>query len=340
MKKLVLNFYNTFAVIETEWTSILDVIAKDFSCFLSEERSVGTSWKFHIVVYQKPSPEGFIPEIQATLQTNNSISYDLAGIRYSDYYGKLHSKLDFDKNYAELYSENFDRTHEVLYLLLLSRIGKRLDLLGLHKLHAFAISYKEKAVVCMMPMKGGKSTLLLELLKYEGVKLISDDIPLFDLWGNLKPFPLKIGLEADSPIDIKIDNPNENIYHMNRELYGDKKLICLNGLLQKTESIDAKFEQIYLIESFRVNSLYSFLSDESFISCLKGLFKHGVIGFGLPIVYEFFWEFGWRDFLRKTLIFFRRLLAFTFLAFKAKKLKLKLGRKPDKAAKIILDLLN
>ncbi len=340
MKKLFLNFYNVFAVIESDWDDLLEVISKDFYCFLSEERSLGNNWKFQIKVENSLPPDGFIPEIQATMQTNNSISYDLLGARYSDYYGKLYSKLVFDENYAEIYSKNFDRAHEVIYLMILSRIGKKLDLLGMHKLHAFAISYKNNAVVCMMPMKGGKSTLLLELLKYDGIKLISDDIPMFDTFANLKPFPLKIGLEKDCKIEIEVKDAAENIYSMNRELYGDKKLICLKGLQTRVEGFESKYEKIFLIESFRNNSQFSTLNRASFFLIIKGLFKHGIIGFGLPIVYEFFWEFGWKDFLRKTYIFLRRLSTFSILAIKSEKYKLMLGKKPEKAAKLIVDLLN
>jgi hypothetical protein len=33
-----------------------------------------------------------------------------------------------------------------------------------------------------------------------------------------------------------------------------------------------------------------------------------VIGFGLPIIFEYFWESGWKDFFVKTEIFLKRFI--------------------------------
>lgn len=271
----------------------------------------------------------------ATMQTLNSICYDNNGIRYCDYYGDMLVILDTKNNVAKMYSENIPKIHEISYLLILSRVGKLMDLQGLHKLHAFSVSYKDLAIVCMMPMKGGKSTLLMQFLKDKRFKIISDDIPLVNLTGEVLPFPIKIGL-SDLPGNLDVVNPEVNFYTMDRAHYGKKQLLCLNGIPGRVESTERKFKKVILIEAFRYNSKTSILKDADVFSTGKGLLKHGIIGFGLPMVIEYFWESGMADFLRKTKIFFLRLIAFTGLMIRAKKMKLFLSKNPQEASEVII----
>jgi hypothetical protein len=333
--KLHLNFYGAFAVIESENHQILNLIEKDFYFFKCRSEIIDPKNVFQLKIINQNAPENLIPEIQTTMQSQSSLTYDLADNRYNDYYGELISKINFTKNEAILYSENFNKLHEVAYLIILSRIGKKMDLMGYHKLHAFAVAFGDIAVVCMMPMKGGKSTLLMELLKDPRAKMISDDIPLIDRKGNLHPFPIKIGLDKFNN-EIKVDNPEENIYQMHRSQYGTKTLISVRGLKDKIVPANKKFKKVILIEAFRINSAHSYLGVPSWPKTFKGLFKHGIIGFGLPMVIEYFWEKGINDFLIKTAIFFSRLFSFFIFSLRTTRLRLHLGKKPEKAAKEIL----
>ncbi|MCR9205214.1 MAG: hypothetical protein NXH75_11585, partial [Halobacteriovoraceae bacterium] len=71
------------------------------------------------------------------------------------------------------------------------------------------------------------------------------------------------------------------------------------------------------------------LKEEFGLLHLRHLIKEGVIGFGLPMLFEYFWEPGWKDFFRKTAIFFSRLGAVIRLWLKAKKYKVVLTNNPD-----------
>ena len=336
--QLYLNFYGFFVCVKSVNHQILNLIEKDFYAFKCNENIVNEKNIFHLKIISKSAPENLIPEIQTTMQTLSSLSYDLHNLRFNDYYGELTSQIDFSKNEAVLYSTNLNKLHEVSYLIILSRVGKKLDIMGLHKLHAFAIAFDDIAVVCMMPMKGGKSTLLLELLQDPRVKMISDDIPMIDRLGNLIAFPIKIGLEKYNN-EIAVENPEENIYQMHRGQYGIKTLISIRGLKDKVVPLDQKFKKVILIEAFRVNSAHSYLAVPSWFKTFKGLFKHGIIGIGLPMVLEYFWESGFYDFIVKTFIFFSRLFSFFIFSLRVTRLRLHLGKKPDKAAKEILYFL-
>lgn len=319
--------------VQADQRELLAYLKKDFSLFLLNEKP--NDLGFHLQIFIEKPPVKKIPTMVSSMQTLNSICYDHEGIRYCDYYGELLVIFDQKSNKAEVYSENREKIHEVIYLLILSRIGKQMDLQGLHKLHAFSVSYKDLAIVCMMPMKGGKSTLLLEFLKDKRFKIISDDIPLVNLKGEILPFPIKIGL-SDHPIMFDVKNPQENFYTMTRSQYGTKKLLSLAGIPERVEALDKNFKKVLLIEAFRYNDGQSILKNSSFKLSLKGVLKHGIIGFGLPMVMEYFWQNGWRDFLIKTRIFLSRCIAFGALLIRAKKVKLFLGTRPEKAAEEII----
>lgn len=337
LQRIHFDFYGALVLVESNWSEVILLLQKDFSCFLLKEIPTNKSPFFSLTIFkqQKSLKEASVPEIKASMQTQNSLSYDHNGIRYNDYYGELLSEMNFKKEEAILYSLNLDKMHEIAYLIILSRVGKKLDLMGLHKLHAFAVSYDDLALVCMMPTRGGKSTLLMELLKNPKIKIISDDIPLINRAGQVLGFPMKIGLDS-LPAELSVSDPDNNIYEMKRSQYGTKKLISLQGLSHKVESLDKKFSSIILVEAFRHNSEKSLLVKSSLLKTSKGLFKHGVIGFGLPMILEYFWEFGISDFLKKTFIFFSRALSFLRLSLRSKKYILFLGREPKLAAEEII----
>ena len=168
--------------------------------------------------------------------------------------------------------------------------------------------------------------------------MISDDIPLVNIKGEILPFPIKIGL-SERANNLKIKNPEINLYQMDRGQYGIKNLLCLDGIPDRVEDQNKIFKRVILIEAFRMNSPNSILKDSLLPLSFLGLFKHGIIGFGLPMVIEYFWENGIGDFITKTKIFLKRFLAFSILSLRADKKKLYLGRDPEDAMGVIVDYL-
>ncbi len=336
MGNIRFNFFNVHVFIQSSEDSITSCLAKDFSIFESQQEIEKPDVELKI---NKVSPPfELIPRQVASMQTNNSLCYDTKDCRYCDYYGEA---LVIDHHRAgrgELYGTKSEKLHEIAYLYILSKVGKKLDLMGLHKVHAFGVAYKETAVVCMMPMKGGKSTLLLEFLKDSDYKIISDDIPLVNFKGEVMPFPIKIGM--NHPFSVgNIKEDSEFFYTMDRGVYGIKHLLSLKAISERIVPINARFNKIVLINAQRFRGHESSLIKISKTKMLKNLFKHGVIGFGLPMVVEYFWQFGIKDFMVKTLIFMKRLLAFSVLSAKSKNYTLHLGTSPSAACAEISKLV-
>ncbi len=337
MQRILINISGELVVVESDWSAILDILRKDFWSFLVADASTSLEKNVEISIFQTGQKPVF-PEVVSTFQTQNAITYDLNSKRYCDYYDQAYTIIDFETNQAQIYGESFEVIHEIVYLLILSRVGKKLDLRGLHKLHAFAVSFQDLAFVCMMPSKGGKSTLLAELLKHPQVKMISDDIPLIDSFGCVHTFALKLGLNK-IPDNLKIENREENIYSMKRSLYGEKTLICTRGLEGKVEGSSRVFRNVILAEAFRFNSESSKIIPSPWFKTLKGLFKHGVIGIGSPMVIEYFWQSGLSDFLVKTRIFILRCMAFGALSVRSRRIQIHSGRNPEQTAGEVIKFL-
>lgn len=333
-----LNFYEIKVRIESDWDELIWTLLKDFSSF--ECNTINNSFiDLNLKIEKKSCSLLEIPKSKLRFTSKNSKTYQVKKKRFNDYYGKVKTIFDYESNQALICGEDFDRVHEVAYLMILSRVGKLLDLNGMHKVHAFAVSYKDSALLCMMPSGGGKSTLLLNLLKHKEIKLISDDIPMIDRDLNLVPFPLKIGLVENAEIGIEVDDPEDNIYYMKREFYGNKKLICLNGLKKRIEKNKIPFNKLIIAEGFRTENEKTYSRNVGFFRIWKGLFIHGIIGIGTPIIIEYFWEFGLKDFFTKFKIFRHRCYTLTKLAIKSKKMHIFIGKNSENNAKEIIKIL-
>ena len=187
--------------------------------------------------------------------------------------------------------------------------------MGKHKLHAFGVSGREgKAILGVMPTKGGKSTLLLEFLKDASYSLISDDTPVITRSGKILSFPLRIGLEGGTAW--------KEAYELKREYFGLKKLISLEDV---SYSVAVEARKAVLFLGKRYPSKKCHVVKIGKIRMLFHLFIHMVVGWGLPIVFEYFWEHTLIDFFKKIKIFFSRLLSATLLTCRSKTYMVYLG---------------
>ena len=337
MKEVYFDFFGEKVLVESDWEKILFYIGKDFSQFKIQDNQ-NLQFDLKITIFNKNPSEIKIPEQSPKLKTRNSLTYEENQIRYNDYHGRLLSIFNYKSESGIIYSLDEDKTHEITYLLILSRVGKKLDLKGLCKLHAFAIEFKNKAIVCMMPMGAGKSTLLIELLKNKEVRMISDDIPLVNHEGSIVPFPIKIGTNEEGLQSLNLEGNTQDVFSLNREFYGKKIFVSVDAIKERVATLDKTYQNIILINGKRKESLKTTIEKANLISTFLGLFYHGIIGIGLPLIFEYFWEFGIFDFARKAKIFFIRLRNFTCLMLKASNYKMDLGKDSTQAAQKILEL--
>ena len=263
----------------------------------------------------------------ASFQSLNSITYEDGHTRFNDYYGKALTIYDYRDERAQIYAPSLEKLHELTYLIVLSRVGKKLDMAGLHKLHAFGIVKNSKALLGVMPMKGGKSTHFLQFIKDESVGILSDDTPLVNRWGKVYPFPVRIGLEEGAKHSLK-----GAIYSLDREFYGKKILISLEGL---PNPIGGEYDQIILFRGIRYNGNKCVVKATCRWFLLGALIKYQVIGIGLPMILEYFWERGMRDFFRKSYIAGSRFVSSILLLWRSQTYTVFLGHDPKENARVM-----
>tara|TARA_R110000868_G_scaffold334495_2_gene595197 strand:- start:506 stop:1510 length:1005 start_codon:yes stop_codon:yes gene_type:complete len=327
------NFLGQTLRLNCQNEELLARLAKDFSYFLAEDF---TKANFNIDIFFENAPSNIIPNHVASRQSLQSLSFDTPPIRVNDYYGKLVSVYDYKNEKAKLWSTDIEKLHEVTYLLILSRVGKALDLQGLHKVHAMAFTKNDQCIVGMMPMKGGKSTLLANILRDQSVAIVSDDCPLVDRWGRVKPFPLRLGVDELSQ-EAGLKDEEKYCYKLNRDFYGEKKLISLEGLPHKIGLVGTR--QILFVGK-RGHNIKPQLIKVSKLSMLKPVFVNMIVGVGLPMVMEYFWESGFKDFLRKSFIAISRTISAIALILRSDCYEFLMSNKPEENAKFLLGKLN
>lgn len=323
------NFYDEVIRIYSNSAALLDRLQMDFSFFLVKNSE---NFEYQITALLAPMNRSIIPKAVADRQSLQSLAYDLGEIRYNDYYGKLLSRYDYATERGELWSSDIEKLHEVTYLLILSRIGKALDMRGMHKVHAMSFSHGNYCITGMMPMKGGKSTLLAHLLKDPKISVISDDCPLVSRSGKIIAFPLRIGIDQ-LPKSIELIEPDKNRYKMQRDFYGEKNLIALTGLHHEIARVGAK--QILFVGR-RTNGLPPKLIKKSRLSMIKPIFINMIIGIGLPMVMEYFWQTGFKDFCRKSFIAISRSFSALSLILRSQCYEFQLSNNSNENAEYLL----
>jgi hypothetical protein len=179
-------------------------IGQDFDFFTdrpSEEDDEPYSVTLELVA--RSPARGDLPAVVATRVFPDCVLYR-DGPRLSYEYGGravLQVTRDSTTSFGQLICDDEDLAHELGYLYLQSEIGRFLDDQGLHRVHALGLALPSgRCALVLLPSGGGKSTLALEALKNENVRLLSDDTPLVDRFGNVHPYPLRLSFREDAPL--------------------------------------------------------------------------------------------------------------------------------------------
>jgi hypothetical protein len=195
----------------------LDGLRQDFAFFSSSPRG---DERAITLDHQAPDYDR-LPKLRAARYTPRNVVYRGDRIRYVDYHGRGLGEHDEVSGSFHIWSEDPGLLYEAAYLFILSQCGEFLDSRGLHRVHALGLSLNGRAILVLLPMGGGKSTLAYDLLKYPELKLLSDDSPLIDNSGKVHAFPLRLGLLPDHIGEV----PEEHRRMIDRMEFGPKLLV-------------------------------------------------------------------------------------------------------------------
>ncbi|MAZ48749.1 MAG: hypothetical protein CME65_09305 [Halobacteriovoraceae bacterium] len=328
---LFLDFFGFILEISCDHDETLAKIREDFHFFICE------TTKSNFIVECKKADSLDLPEnIRAKSQSQNSITYINQDVKFQDYYGKAWTETYSYKVYIRYI--DFEILHEILYLVILSYSGKNMDKRGFHKIHACAISRDRRNLVFMMPSKGGKTTLFMDLLSDEQTSIISDDTPVVNRFGNLHAFPLRIGSESRNTLFNSFPYISEkSIYEFDRQYFSKKYLLGLKHL--KNKVFVSSGPTLFLIgyRSTRKTPKIFKLNRWQF---LKELFHHMVVGVGLPMVIEHFFRLGWKDSFVNLKIFISRLVAAVIITFRHDSYLIEMSQSRTENLKAVRELLD
>lgn len=327
MENKCFDLYGIIAELDTPlWLS--KALDRDFSYFTAAKGAAPAT--LTLKVMEQEAPFDRIPKVKACLYQPDSVSYEVQGVRYVDYFGKALSIYDYKLEKGELYSQDKALLHELSYLILLSRVGEMLDKNGVHRVHSMGFSLDGKGVLCLMPQGGGKTTLCLEMLKGDKFKLLSDDTPLITRGAQLLPFPLRIGVSEGAKLDIS----QEYLGSMDRRKHGKKILIDIRYYAGK---ISGPVPVEMIISCERVYSDKPEIVEASKLTVFSALFRDCIAGLGLPQMVEYFLRSDPKDLLSKTGIVVSRTLTCAKAVLKAKTYTLKLGTDTARNAAALME---
>lgn len=305
----------------------------DFSQFLSLDNHPQSE---RITISLVTPPWDIIPKSGPLKCTDTSIIYEKSNVRYNDYHGKALTTVNSLTLESAIFTENLHLAHELAYLLILSKSGKKMDLRGFHKIHAMGVQINHTNVVLIAPSKGGKSTLFMRLLAHPTSQMISDDTPVIDVSGTVHPFPLRLGLEEGSFIPEYINK--DSIYLLNRRKFGTKLLIPIEALGRSiAQSSNAK--RTILIAGKRTERKVPRILRVGAIRMFPRVFISMIIGIGLPMILEYFFESGTNDIIKRVKIILSRTRAGFMLMMKSEKYFFEMSNDIDANESALLNFL-
>lgn len=278
--KITFSFYNITVCVESDEDAVLDFIKHDFSYFASSIDSCDLKITYHC---QKPDYDK-LPEMVSFLATPRNICYKHQKITYVDYFGRALNIYDKNASRCDIYTENKELAHEIIYLTMLSRVSEKLDRNRIHRIHGLGLEYKNRGVIIMLPCGGGKTTLAMSILnsKNSEIRLLSEDSPLVTASGALLPFPLRIGL---IPENVPFGMPEKYLLHIKRMECGPKVTVDIEYF--KDRICKNKTKPYAMLLGIRSTGKTAKIVPAPKLAVIKYCLMNSVIGIGLYQGLEF-----------------------------------------------------
>jgi hypothetical protein len=325
----VLDVYGCGFSLSGNALQALQNLTNDFQYFVCRQTTSPVS----VEVFEADPPYEEVPNRPATVYTPRNVSFTYEGITFIDYSGLALAVWDREQRSFRVHSRNPDIQYEAAYLFLLSHIGEFLDRRHLHRIHAMAVDVNGRAVLAVLPMGGGKSTLCWDLLKHPEVQFLSDDSPIVSSDGCVHAFPLRLGLLEDGAAEV----PKALQRTIKRMEFGSKILIGYDYFADRI-SPSATPGIVFLgvrtlANDCRIEPVGSW---EQF----KSMFANCVVGLGLFQGLEFVLRSSPLELLAKTKVAWSRLRNARALFSKSRVYRLALGRDQKRNAETVMAFVN
>lgn len=323
------DFYGITIAVHSSDDVVLSDVHCDFSFFACPPKKSAVT----LEIDRDCAHRLHLPAVKATLQTPRNIVYRDGNDTYVDYFGQALAFYSGETGKWQIYCENRDLAHEIVFLTILSRVGEHLDRIALHRVHALGVEVGGRAYLILLPMAGGKTTLALRLLEAEGISLLSEDSPLISREGRVYPFPLRIGVRVNNePPGI----PEQYKRTVQRMEFGPKTLIDIAYFKGKVGN-PASVSAILLGERW--------LTGEAFIRpirrryAFKSFLTDCVVGIGLFQGMEYVLKHSGWEILGKSGTALSRLRNSLTVIRRARVYRFGIGPDPDRNAETLREFL-
>jgi hypothetical protein len=306
----------------------LAALASDFEFFAASAATGGRPAEIRIR-HAAPDYAG-LPRLRARVYTPRNIAYVDGDYTLVDYHGRGLGRHHRPTGDFEITTLDPDLEYEACYLFLLSQLGEALDRRGLHRVHALGIVVAGRAVLVVLPMGGGKSTLGAALLADPEVKLLSDDSPLIDRKGHVHAFPTRIGLLPGADAAV----PAEHRRTINRMNFGPKSLVDYRYFAAR---VVADAEPGFVCLGARSLAGEGRIVAAPRRAALRRFIADCVVGMGLFQGMEFFFQKSVGEMLAHAPVAWSRLCASHAVIRRSQVVELELGRDPAANARLLLD---
>jgi hypothetical protein len=312
------DVYGYRFLLEGDAPDALAALASDFA-FFAEEGTGKHAPSVTIRIRDESPDYSALPALQASVYTPRNISYKHGDVTIVDYHGRALGRHHRRTGDFEITTRDPDLQYEACYLFLLSQLGEALDRRGLHRVHSVGISLHGRAVLVLLPMGGGKSTLCSELLADPEVRLLSDDSPLIDRNGLIHAFPTRIGLLPGSEAKI----PQEFRRTIHRMNFGPKTLVDYRYFASR---VGKSAEPGFVCLGMRTLAEDAEIVPISGVKAMRRFFQDCIVGMGLFQGLEFFFQKSPRELLERAPVTLSRSLASAAVIRRSQLVELRLGR--------------
>jgi hypothetical protein len=184
-----LDVHGVKVLIESNSAVFMEYARRDF-CFFYDRRDDHRPPHVRITFLQGNPPWEEIPRSAVPLfRTSASTVYKQGPIRYVDHDREVLGIYDLKCDQGTVYSNDPEAMYRTAYGVLMTRIGRRLDGVRRHRMHALGITLNERALLFLGHRGCGKSTLGMEMMKHSQVGWLTDDILPVDPHGRALAFP-------------------------------------------------------------------------------------------------------------------------------------------------------
>jgi hypothetical protein len=282
------DFYGLTIEVNSTSVDLVKEVWRDFAYF-SVPAGGG---QVRVQVFLDSPPYAKLPLISASLITPRNICFQNKQITYIDYFGQGLAVFDRKERHCTVYGIDLDLVREIVYLFILSTVGQYLDSRGLHRVHALGVSYHSRGILLLLPSRGGKSTMALELLRHPGFLLLGEDTPLVDRRGHILPFPLRLGVATEQDTEI----PPQYLRTVRRMEFDPKTLIDIEYF---HERLSKEVETGVILIGERNLGEISGIVPLSSRRAFNALVKYMIVGLGVYQGMEFLLERGLWELLGK-----------------------------------------